>query len=1038
MKFTIEELETLSAKGSFLKERFAGKTLPIACSEKEKRFNLWKRKAGGSGGETAFLKRLYAEDIAVEQAKEIAKSVIWNRRYELPVWASSVNDMLSLLPVEEAELKEKLLFRVDHYLDTVKEQNTSDAGNEILLSLLPFISYAENKLVQRLGKKMEIFSKAAQSDMSEILAIGLYQMVYKTIFERLRIFILRKESFEFLLNLKEEDSLKYMILLKKDLISGGWKEIFLEYPVLARLMTIVINNWIDNMALFATHLSDDMRQIEKELNERKKLRKVNSLKGSISDSHNKGKGVIITAFESGKKIVYKPRNLQIDVAYQKLVSALNQKGFPYEITAPKALDFGDHGWIEFIEYKELDSQDQAKEFYRRAGALFCLIYTLGGNDFHGENMIASGEHPVLIDLETIISYKMIEFRESNEEMKGTQDFIDLLQESVLGLGFLPIRLTALNDVCVDFGALTGSVPSSIPSVEGARLEVSEYKAELLEGFQKAYDFFIINREIFWNDIVKVLFSESVIRVILRPTNVYAKMLAHTLNPELLKDGFLYSIEMERFGPAYLNKVEEEKVRRLWQMFLYERDALEERDVPIFYGEVSKKNLNSGEDILYEDYFNDSVMDRIHKKLLKLSSEDKDRQLDLIRESLSIYKNDGNVSGEKLAWDRKLSDITGMDQEDLLQEVQGIYKEIIGKAIKVTDKSLQWISYQHDLIHKTSLISQATASVYDGVTGVALFTSALYHITKDPGTKENTLTLIEPFRQSLRNEEYQMPVYRMASGFGNGLGGIIKSLIMIGDYLGEESIHEDVLFLVEKITKKQILKERHRNVLCGLSGLMLGLLSCYEKFDHKYSLELAKLCAEQILKNKTNISETDFGYGSSGIVYSLAKLYSITGGDQIHEDLAYLLNLENVKYEVLIDHDIKADEKEKQCLEIDGLGMMSLELPRDLKEVKRPDLEKIIQKTIEYPMIYGDHFYCGNSGRIDFLMEASIRLDKPELLKEAKQRVCWVIGRKNAKGYYNIEGKTSAAIANPSLFQGLSGIGYLFLRCLDPQKIGRFI
>ena len=42
-------------------------------------------------------------------------------------------------------------------------------------------------------------------------------------------------------------------------------------------------------------------------------------------------------------------------------------------------------------------------FYRRQGALLALLYALEATDFHAENLIASGEFPVLIDLETFSS-----------------------------------------------------------------------------------------------------------------------------------------------------------------------------------------------------------------------------------------------------------------------------------------------------------------------------------------------------------------------------------------------------------------------------------------------------------------------------------------------------------------------------------------------------------------------------------------------------------------------------------------------------------
>jgi|SRR5215510_15999712 hypothetical protein len=35
--------------------------------------------------------------------------------------------------------------------------------------------------------------------------------------------------------------------------------------------------------------------------------------------------------------------------------------------------------------------------------LLCIVYALCGTDFHSENMIASGDQPVLVDLETLLT-----------------------------------------------------------------------------------------------------------------------------------------------------------------------------------------------------------------------------------------------------------------------------------------------------------------------------------------------------------------------------------------------------------------------------------------------------------------------------------------------------------------------------------------------------------------------------------------------------------------------------------------------------------
>ena len=42
-----------------------------------------------------------------------------------------------------------------------------------------------------------------------------------------------------------------------------------------------------------------------------------------------------------------------------------------------------------------------RRFYHRQGALLALLYVLDGTDMHYENLIAVGEQPVLVDVETL-------------------------------------------------------------------------------------------------------------------------------------------------------------------------------------------------------------------------------------------------------------------------------------------------------------------------------------------------------------------------------------------------------------------------------------------------------------------------------------------------------------------------------------------------------------------------------------------------------------------------------------------------------------
>ncbi len=82
------------------------------------------------------------------------------------------------------------------------------------------------------------------------------------------------------------------------------------------------------------------------------------------------------------------------------------------------------------------SREEVGRFYRRQGSYLALLYALDASDFHCENLIAAGEHPMLVDLESL-------FQAPVGGMEGKQpDLVaaHALGRSVLRVGLLPQRL----------------------------------------------------------------------------------------------------------------------------------------------------------------------------------------------------------------------------------------------------------------------------------------------------------------------------------------------------------------------------------------------------------------------------------------------------------------------------------------------------------------------------------------------------------------------------------------------------------------------
>ena len=167
------------------------------------------------------------------------------------------------------------------------------------------------------------------------------------------------------------------------------------------------------------------------------LGKVSQIKTSLSDPHNRGRTVILLAFESGLKLVYKPKDLGLEVAWNQFLDWCNHQNQLLDFKVIQVLNDRDYGWVEYVEHQPCTDLAAVVRFYQRAGMLLCLIYALRGTDFHHQNLIASGEYLVPIDIETLLHHEANPSENSPMAQAFESDSMQLFWNSVLRTGLLP-------------------------------------------------------------------------------------------------------------------------------------------------------------------------------------------------------------------------------------------------------------------------------------------------------------------------------------------------------------------------------------------------------------------------------------------------------------------------------------------------------------------------------------------------------------------------------------------------------------------------
>ena len=145
---------------------------------------------------------------------------------------------------------------------------------------------------------------------------------------------------------------------------------------------------------FIDRLAADLPAIRRELIKTPAGADIVEIKSGVSDPHNGGRCVNIVTFADDTHVVYKPKDLRLDVALSELVERLNGAGAPVALKTARALSRDGYGWTEFIAHTGCADAAGVTRFFRRAGAFLALLHVFAATDMHQENMIACADHPV--------------------------------------------------------------------------------------------------------------------------------------------------------------------------------------------------------------------------------------------------------------------------------------------------------------------------------------------------------------------------------------------------------------------------------------------------------------------------------------------------------------------------------------------------------------------------------------------------------------------------------------------------------------------
>ena len=836
-------------------------------------------------------------------------------------------------------------------------------------------------------------------------------------------------------------------------------DFFKKYPVLARNLLRTTEFWLEMTKEFCTRITQDWIEIQKTF-KIDPTDKVSALQGAKGDSHCQGRTVMCIQFKSGKKLVYKPRSLSLDVHFQNFLGNLENLGLGFSFRKLQVLDRDHYGWVEFVESAQSNNDAKLKLFYQKQGALLAILHATATTDMHFENLIANGEDPIVIDLETLFHGQV-----RASQCSSALDACSLkIRNSVLHVGMLPNPAVGKDNSVYDSSGIGGvggqktpydvlhlensgsdqpffsQKPMVIQKIGSRPSEEAPVKAgEILFGFEKCYRFLIQNREFIIKNLSE-LFRSDLSRVVVRPTRRYGLILQDSTHPDFLRDGLSRQILFSSLWHESVNQPE------LKPFFHSEVSQLCQGDIPSFHGEIESRDLISGDKSRILSCLASSGLETVQKRFRNLSEEDLRQQRWFIQGSLG-YLPEGY---SKSTLQKKAeAQCTQMSSLCLAEEIGN---EILStlQVFQDTAHFLEVTSLSDPSVSSRShfAIRPANIGLYEGVSGVCLFLAFLSKETGNLKFKKASEQLL----QTIFLNENALSSKSISSFSGRG------ALVYLYSHLGALWNQKGLFERAENIISGIAVEDSHWDIISGAPGFVLSLLSLYKVKPTENVLSLAAQFGDLLLNEgpdkipawKKTPFVRGFSHGASGVSFAIGKLFELTEEPKFLYGALAAAEFEHVAIsgKVWTDRHFKGDlHQVSWCHGAPGIALNRIFLS---KLTKNPIIRSLseygnidwIQDDLNNAIVETQkNFWCesqcichGLLGNIEpmlllskFSDEGQNFLDNAETLQIKN----WTIDTERkikleilSKGFKS--GTVSQTLSN-GLFTGLAGIGYGFLR-----------
>lgn len=850
--------------------------------------------------------------------------------------------------------------------------------------------------------------------------------------------------------------------------------LFAEYPVLARQISLRIRQWRENSLRIVQRILADAPELAQRFNDGNALGVLESVGVAAGDQHRNGQSVALVRWDTGLTLVYKPRSMQLDIAFGRLLDWLNESGMEHQLQSVRCLDRGDYGWSEFLVAEPCRDESGVRRFYHRQGALLALLGLLRANDMHAENLMAVGEHPVLIDLETLLRPKLTNV--NTKQTPAEHLALEATATSVLHVGLLPSPAWVTKDgrsvdisglghqpgqrssltipMLSDYGTdmmrvkmqrVDMETPDHRPVEKDTPVNLLDYADDLIEGYSRVHRLCRkLRDELLADDGPLEAFRGAQVRVLVQSTMIYSTLLRTGSHPDVLRD----ALDRDMMFDYLWRRVVQMTVPT--QTIAAERRDLWRNDVPYFTAGVDGDRLFDSDGEPIPDLTVTPGLQLVRETLSQLDEDHLAGQLSLIKGALAAATMNSVTQFSYPEYPIPEAAEAASPQR-LVEEAARLGDHLRSDAFDTGD-SVQWLGLSSHMGRNWRL-GPLSPDLFNGLTGVTLFFAELAKATGEGEYARIARHATATVRHQL-DRVGTHTLHGMA-----GLPGNAYAFCRLIELLDDESLREDAYELVRRI-RPEIPSDSEFDILSGSAGTIAALRSVHHAFPEGPAADVMRAAADHLLQAATPQERglgwmpalivdnklasrplSGFGHGTAGIAWALGEAAHILGDDRYADAARAAIEYERSLFNPEAENwaDVRNAEDESMisawCHGSVGIGLSRLGVRHTLYRDDPAEIDADVDAALADARdeAFGlSHSLChGDAGAIDLFLTAANSLNQPKLRAEADRHTAAMMATIDDQGW--VCGLPYGQ-STPSMMVGLAGIGYQLLRSADPESV----